>query len=155
VLSQADLPHGYRFVVGTPAELIIQDWNKPQLMIRATLEEDGELWFYVQAEVEEPTLPKRGFVRGRVLFDLMLLHFGNEVNAIIGFWTRGPNYVEFHKRLAEGYSEAEAALATWTGKNADRACFGDVRTINMSKSTDTRPWVKIEFHRTGENDVAR
>ena len=74
MLTPADMPPGYRLVISTIDLLEIQDEYRPEFRIEAGLTNSSRLSF----EVETVDLDdgSRSMVRGKVLFDLMMSHWG-------------------------------------------------------------------------------
>lgn len=119
MIAQADLPEGYRLVVTTLDSLFITDHDDEALQLYAELSE-GEIWFSVNC-IDKDGL--RRTVRGSVLYDLMMSHFGSLVFAVAGFWTVGENRRVFVESLANGKLPGEAAFLTWSGRQACRHGF--------------------------------
>ena len=113
------MPEGYRLVVATPDSLLITDHDDEALQLSAELSE-GELWFSVNCLDKGD---RRRTVRGSVLYDLMMDHFGSLVIAVAGFWTVGENRRVFVGGLANGMLPSVAAFLTWSGRQASRHGF--------------------------------
>jgi len=121
MLTPADMPSGYVLVVSTTSEVRIEDAADPDLFIEADDLVDGVLSFKIETERPDKS---RSFVRGKVLFDLVMRHFGATVTAIKSYWTPGStNLAIFNKLTAAGLSPERAARGTWTGEQADRHGF--------------------------------
>lgn len=77
--------------------------------------------------------PERGIRsvrRGDDLYEDMIEHFGVEnIHAIEGSWWNGTNYEGFINALNSGAAAQEAALQTWSGKQAKKYGFETVATI--------------------------
>ncbi len=121
MLSQADLPPGYALVVSTPDHVIVVDVADEDLYIDGTLDAAGELGIEIRTVREEDG--SKSFVRSRVLYDLMMQHFGAAVKSISGFWTFGTNLAEFNRLTGLGQSVEKAATGTWSGIQARRFGF--------------------------------
>ncbi len=119
MITDADMPEGYRLVVVTADSLLISDRDDETLQLSAELSE-GELWFSVNCIDKDD---RRRTVRGSVLYDLMMDHFGSSVFAVVGFWTVGENRRVFVEGLANGMLPGEAAFLTWSGRQAHRHGF--------------------------------
>lgn len=121
MLTPADMPPGYVLVVSTATDVRIEDAADPDLFIEAGVLADGVLSFKIEAERNDGS---RGSVRGKVLFDLVMRHFGASVTAVKGSWRWGStNLTIFNKLTAAGLSPEQAACGTWTGEQADRHGF--------------------------------
>ena len=125
-MSDADarrhIPTGYVLVVSTATDVRIEDVLIGEFFIDGSIDGGGVLTFEIQAE--DPDDGSRSFVRGKVLFDLVMRHFGAGVTAIRGYWTPGStNLAIFNKLTAAGLSREQAACGTWTGEQADRYGF--------------------------------
>ena len=121
MLSQADLPPGYVLVVSTATHMAIEDAATDELFVNASVLPNGVVKFNIQAV--HPDDGTRRTVHGRVLFDLMMRHFGAGVNGVRGFWMDGTNFEQFNRGIAAGLTVEAAAAATWTGEQAARFGF--------------------------------
>ena len=122
MLTHADMPPGYVLVVSTPDAVEIRDVANGALFIDGSIDGGGVLTFKIRTE--DPDDGSRSFVRGKVLFDIVMRHFGASVTSIKGYWTPGStNLAVFNKLTAAGLSPTQAAGGTWTGQQADRHGF--------------------------------
>lgn len=144
MLTDADMPEGYLLRVASAREVEIRDADDPELRVKATLEDDGDLWFWIRAEREADR--SRGTVHGEILYDLMIRHFGGAVASIVGWWTEGKNYEDFRKGIGLGMSPAIAAAETWSGQQARRHGFGVVSVLEEC-DPDNRVGIKFVFTR--------
>lgn len=121
----------------------------PQLAysFEATLNEDGVL--HIAAFLSYPDLGVRSHLRGSDLYKEMIEHFGlARIKKIRGTWLDGTNYEQFFDKLDEGYSEEEAALATWSGRQAQKFGFTRVESVEVEESTTLKlTTVKVSFVR--------
>ena len=145
MITQSDMPEGYRLVVSTPDEVEIEDQNDPNFRISGALNTSGELWFEI-ATIDRIDRSRRT-VGGKVLFDLMMSHYGSAVNAIIGYWTNGDNLEEFNRLLAAGVSEEVAATSVWAGDQARRHGFVRASIVSKIGSVNRYGLVHVEFLR--------
>ena len=115
MLTDADMPAGYRLTQATAELLDIEDERRPEFRIEAGLTVDGRLSFKVQAEDLDDR--SRSVVRGKVLFDLMMRHWGVDAIRIVAtFWgPRSTNLADFNRLTRAGLSNEAAAKETWTG----------------------------------------
>ena len=121
MLSQPDLPPGYRLVNSTADDLLIEDELNDGLFIDGGVA-DRILRFEVRAVDRGDG--SRGTVRGFVLFDLMMRHFGGTFDVIAAYWYMdGTNLERFNAATAAGWSEETAVWMTWTGEQAVRHGF--------------------------------
>lgn len=122
MITDGDMPAGYRLVIATSDSLRIVDRVDDELQIVSELEQE-ELWFYVNTDDRDGN---KRTVRGRMLYDLMMRHFGLSVVAIAGFWSSGENRRIFIEALNGGATPEDAALSTWSGRQAERHGFSQV-----------------------------
>jgi hypothetical protein len=115
MLTPADMPPGYVLVIAAPDDLFIEDAANPALFLDGGVQ-DRILRFEVRAE--EKYTRNRSVVRGKVLFDLMMRHFGATFDVIASLWQDGPNLERFNRATAGGMSEEDAGWVTWTGELA-------------------------------------
>ena len=115
MLTRADMPPGYVLVNSAQDDLYIEDADNPSLFIDAGVQ-DRTLRFEIRAE--ERFTGNRSFVRGNVLFALMMRHFGTTFDLIASLWLDGTNLERFNRATAGGMTEADAGWATWTGELA-------------------------------------
>ncbi len=146
MLTQADLPEGYRLVTATADEIEIADRDDPDLQIGGVVGSNGELKFDIRTV--DAIDGSHKIVRGRVLFDLMMLHFGASVRSMIGFWMEGDNLAAFNRALADGKAENEAAIGTWTGAQAKRHGFDSVEFLQKIPALAGYGFAKVRFLRS-------
>jgi hypothetical protein len=116
MLTPVDMPPGYVLVISAPDDLFIEDAVNPALFIDAGVQ-DRILRFEVRAE--ERVTKNRSAVRGKVLFALMMRHFGMAFDVIAAYWhTDGVNLERFNRATAAGMREEAAGWVTWTGERA-------------------------------------
>lgn len=115
MLTPADMPPGYALVISAPEDLYIEDAANPSLFLDAGVQ-DRILRFEVRTE--EQHTKNRSVVRGKVLFDLMIRHFGATFDVIASLWLDGGNLERFNRATATGMCEEDAGWVTWTGELA-------------------------------------
>lgn len=145
MLTPADMPPGYVLAGSTPTEVEIRDEFNAELFIAAGVDTDGSLGFKIQAE--DPNDSSRSAVRGKVLFALVMRHFGDPVTAVRGYWTGGANLLAFNRGIAAGLSDEQAAADTWTGKRATDFGFTAVSFQQRMKVLGGYGWVRVRFSR--------
>ncbi len=134
MLTPADLPPGYRLVNSTVDDLLIEDDSNDGLFIDGGVT-DRTLRFEVRAVDRRDG--SRGTVRGFVLFDLMMRHFGGTFDVIAAYWYMdGTNLERFNAATAAGCSEETAGWMTWTGGQALRHGF---KTLAVRESLGGGP----------------
>ncbi len=126
-MSDFVVPPGYRVVYATPKSLLIEDESISECYIVARLT-NGRLTFDVRAVDRDTSM--RGTVRGRVLFKLMMTHFGSAVGEIMGDWVYGDNLDRVNELSAEGMQVVDAARSTWTGLQCIRHGFEVVHKVS-------------------------
>ncbi len=106
--------------------------------------DDGELNISMRTKLDDET---RGALRGEDEFKAMLEHFGDNVKVIRGHWTFGDNLASFNKGVRAGMSLEDAALSTWTGKQAFAAGFGKAKIGFAQMSNGVYVDVEVRFLR--------
>ena len=144
MLTPADMPNGYVLVVSTSTDVRIEDAVDRNLFIDGTLELGSEIVFDIRAAHEDGT---RGTVSGKVLFGLMMQHFGAVPSSIRSLWTYGTNLAMFNKLTAQGWSKNDAAGATWSGIRAREYGFGVAVCTGTAGSVGYYGWVEARFTR--------
>ena len=85
---------------------------------------DGELWMNLRNKADDGS---RGLIlRGSEEFKKILEHFKGRFGGIRGDWQFGDNLAEFNKGIKNKLTPEAAALATWTGQQAQAAGFSKV-----------------------------
>jgi hypothetical protein len=96
----------------------------------ASLDDDGILDLYVH---KGPSTPS-----GRNMFDEAMAAFGSNVRGVRGTWLgvgdMHSNFDAFYQNLREGMSAEEAAVNTFTGRNAVRHGFTEVEVISYNET---------------------
>jgi hypothetical protein len=102
--------------------------------------------------VDQFGLRVNGFL-GEEQFQKAVDHFSKNIRGIFGYWIEGTNHSQFYEGLRKGLSLEEAALNTWTGRQAVRKGFKRVRfEINnflgspFNFLTERYPIVKVIFY---------
>lgn len=84
----------------------------------------------ITARLTYPEFHIRSHLSGAKLYSEMIAHFGLErIQSIEGHWAYGDNYQQYFAGLAKGLNPPEAALATWSGQQAQRFGFTKVESI--------------------------
>jgi len=101
-------------------------------------------------DLEGTVLEKSKNLSGRELFDRMMQYFSNfEITNIVGDWRSGEgkesNLVIFNKCIRKGFSHENAALETWTGKQAQRYGFNTVRVVSVEGEFGKHSRVFVHF----------
>jgi hypothetical protein len=90
--------------------------------------------------------------RGSELYTEMMAHFGVEkIDYVEGTWLGGFNSDQFYEGLARGMSLEQAALNTWSGRQAQRFGFNTIESIFFDKETygpEGRHGVQVKFVRS-------
>lgn len=94
-------------------------------------------------------LKVRSGLQGERLYKEMMDYFGVEnIDVIVGRWDQGTNFESYSRAKKQGFSYEEAALQTWSGRQAVRFGFKRVRFIDEgSLFDDGVPQVYVEFSR--------
>lgn len=70
-------------------------------------------------------------IRGAEQFAAIINHFGKgRIKKILAIWSDGDNLDAFNALTAQGVSNADAALGTWTGGQAKAAGYGNVTGVD-------------------------
>lgn len=104
--------------------------------------------------MQDPDMGIRSAVSGGDLYDRIINHFGVEnIDAIEGIWQDGTNHGQFFTHRALGFSEADAAKNTWSGQQAARHGFTEVKNINLHwNNNNGSTTVTAEFRRPNEKN---
>lgn len=137
-------PAGYVVVAATPTALVIEDEHNPALYLVARLT-GGRVTFGVQAV--DPVTGSRGRLRGRVLFDAMMSHFGRLVDAVVADWVYGTNLSKLNELTRTGMPIVDAAPFTWTGTQCIRHGFGIMHLEDARGSPGNWQTVRLRFER--------
>ena len=101
----------------------------------AELENDGTL--FLDAELVNTRLGIRSHMHGGDLYAQMIQHFGvQNITAIRDVWSGGTNFSQFHSNLKSRMTIEEAALNTWSGRQAARYGFTKIESFSF---TDSEP----------------
>jgi len=146
MITDADMPEGYRLVTATGELLLIEDAGQPDLFLNAELDKDGDAVFSVRAEGRESG--RRGIVSGSVPFDLMFRHYGGDVRSITSWWSDETNLRIYQTLLGEGATIHEAASNTWTALQAQQRGFLAVLVTPLTASSPDGG-ARVQFIRTG------
>ena len=143
MLTPADMPPGYALVISTAGHLYIEDAGKRTLFLSGVLA-GRELGYEIRT-VDEVT-GMHGFLRGTVLFDLMMTHFRGSFDTFIGDWiSDGTNLDEYNRLTALGRTPEDAARGTWTGRQLVRHGFATVAVFEQLGSVGRYGIVRTRF----------
>lgn len=105
--------------------------------------ENGFLQITLRTKLENGTRSK--VLQGAEQFQLILQHFTGRFHAIRGNWVYGDNLRSFNVGVAAGMSLEQAALQTWTGRQATAAGFGRVEIVEVYDLLGSFSQVKVNF----------
>lgn len=92
----------------------------------------------ISAHLVFPGLGHRSSLRGDALYKEMIEHFGlAQIKEIRGIWVDGVNFKKFFTLRESGASLAQAALNTWSGKQAVKYGFTEVKSIEVDRDAMT------------------
>ena len=97
-------------------------------------------------------------LRAAKLFERMMKHFQDshqKIHAIRGYWVHGTNLKMFLEQLKAGKSEHEAALSTWTGRQAARFGYSDVTIHTMDDPFGSYPDIIVYFTTRERGELCR
>jgi len=133
MLTPADMPPGYLLVISRPDEIDIQDVQDAELGMSAYLRPEGELVFDIRTESK--VTGSHNVVRGKLLFHLMIQHYGSSIRTIHCYWNDdSTNLAEFNRYTKLGMSEKEAASKVWSGARAIEHGFVNVTMAERIKA---------------------
>lgn len=91
----------------------------------------------------------RSATRGSELYAQMMEHFGPEnIVSVLGNFYYGSNHEAYFSYKAQGYSQKEAAMMTWSGRQA--AKYGFTRAMSVTETwseSEGYSGVEVEFGR--------
>lgn len=106
---------------------------------------------HISAFLKIPGFSGRAPLRGTDLYDEMMNHFGmKNIDAIVAVWSgHTTNFEQFMELTSQGFSEEEAALNTWSGRQARRYGFHQVHQIERKSYGDEpeEQMIRLEFRR--------
>jgi hypothetical protein len=102
----------------------------------AELENDGTL--FLDTELVNNRLGIRSHMHGRDLYEQMIQHFGlQRITGIRALWSGGTNFSQFHGNLRNRMNVEDAALNTWSGRQAARYGFTKLATYEFIKAQES------------------
>ena len=105
--------------------------------------ENGVLDITIRTELDGA---RSSVVNGSTQFARILEHFAGKFSAIKGNWSYGSNLADVNRLVGKGLSVEQAAKQTWTGQQAAKAGFTDVRVLEATKGANGEyTTVKVEF----------
>lgn len=105
--------------------------------------ENGFLQITLRTKLESGT--RSNVLHGAEQFQRILQHFAGRFRAIRGNWVYGDNLLSFNVDVAAGLSLEQAALQTWTGKQAVAGGFGRVEIVEVDGLPGSFSQVKVNF----------
>ena len=98
----------------------------------AELDNDGILAIDIQ--LIDQKLGLRSYQHGSQLYAQMIQHFGLEkIKGITGVWGEGTNFDKFYANLRNRMSVEDAALNTWSGRQAALYGFTKIASYEFTK----------------------
>lgn len=94
--------------------------------------------------------PRGGRIKGfdgHVIFKFFLDYFGPRVKAVLGNWQEDSDNLKTFNELIRTKPLAEAALGTWTGRQAARHGFSNALILDMSGERGAYTRVTVEFQK--------
>lgn len=90
---------------------------------------------------------QRSELRGSQAYAQVIEHFGlQNISVIEGIWVNGDNLKSYRQGRRTGLSRKDAAKATWSGIQAAKYGFSEVRTV-IDKQDRSASMVRVEFVR--------
>jgi len=132
-------------------EIFAVEVPKYNYSFQGSLNDEGTL--SISAFLSFSEFGVRSHLRGDDLYRKMIEHFGVEkIKKIKGVWFDGTNYDRFFELLKAGHSKEEAALGTWSGRQAQKYGFnkglftadGGLLSVKEEVGTRTNP-VDLSF----------
>jgi len=105
--------------------------------------DNGELAITLRTRLEDGT--RSPVLRGSEQFERILAHFSGKFLGIQGSWSFGDNLAAFNRAIAQGSSIADAALQTWTGRQATAAGYARVVVRSLEGAPGAYTKVKVTF----------
>ncbi len=110
---------------------------------------DGMLNITLRTRLEDGT--RSSAIRGAEQFQAIIQHFAGRSKGIRGSWTYGDNLDAFNQATVAGLPPEEAALVTWSGKQAAQAGYTRVIILLLSGLPGDYTSVKVNFLRPEEH----
>lgn len=90
-------------------------------------------------------------ISGKQMFDAVMMHFGDRVRSIEGYWAWGDNLHKVNRLVADGVPLHDAVGQTWTADRA--AAYGFTRIFDLNTvpgaATGTYKKINLLFLRPG------
>ena len=126
----------------TEAHYLITDSSNVRFQVYAYVE-DGLLPITLRTKLEDGVRSTE--LQGAEQFRHILRHFASRFRAIRGNWVYGDNLKAFNTGVAEGLSWEQAALQTWTGRQALAAGYDRVEVLEWHGLPGSFKQVKVNF----------
>ena len=127
-----------------PDRYAVYDSLHKRLQVFAVVD-NGELSLTMRTRLEDGT--RSPLLRGAEQFARVLSHFSGTFIGIQGSWSFGDNLAAFNRATAGGMSPENAALQTWTGKQAGAAGYRRVMVRSLEGQPGAYTRVKVVFLR--------
>ncbi len=122
------------------------DLIDPEFFTSGQLESNGALRLYFKTRTRSTGRASK-VLRGSEQFSEIFNHFGALVKKIIGEWVSGDNLEKFNQLTGAPLflNEFDAALQTWTGKNAAKFRYTEVTVKILDGTPGHYKKVIVEF----------
>jgi len=121
----------------------VRDSSNNRFKAFAIVSPDGLLEIDLRTKLEDGT--RSIVLHGAEQFRRILRHFAGRFRGIRGNWQHGDNLKVFNRTTAAGMTSEEAALQTWTGRQAQAAGFSRVENIRAFGSPGVYTDVRVDF----------
>ena len=130
-------------VTKDPTKIIIEDVDNG-FEVSAVLENRN---LEIVIELVNHRHKQRSELRGSQAYAMVIEHFGlQNISVIEGIWVNGDNLKSYRQGRRAGLSRKDAAKATWSGIQAAKYGFSEVRTV-FDKQDHHGSMVQVEFVR--------
>lgn len=130
-------------VESTVNRYYVRDSSNYRYKAFALIDSDGMLEIDLRTRLEDGR--RSTVLRGAEQFHLILRHFAGRFRGIRGNWQFGDNLAAFNQAVQAGRSPEEAALQTWTGRQAQAAGFSRVENLRLGGKPGAYSDVRVDF----------
>lgn len=127
----------------TVSRYYVRDSSNNRFKAFAVVGSDGMLEIDLRTRLEDGS--RSTVLRGAEQFGRILRHFAGRFKGIRGNWQFGDNLAAFNWAIKAGSLPAEAALQTWTGRQAQAAGFSLVENLRLSGKPGAYTDVRADF----------
>ncbi|HYH16506.1 MAG TPA: hypothetical protein VD794_14855, partial [Flavisolibacter sp.] len=121
----------------------VEDISNRRFNAEGRVNENGQLDITIRTKLESGE--RSSNLNAEEQFQKILEHFEGRFESIKGNWQYETNLEMFKKFIKEGFTREQAALKTWTGKQAGKAGYNIVEIIEVTIKDSPKDTVKVIF----------